>query len=74
MVKTRHVVLLQSAEAANKKRSVLIDNLSELVNDERLDFGKIDRTLKNIEILSKASSILKKEANEPYKSWMNVEL
>lgn len=67
MVKTRHVVLLQSAEAANKKRSVLIDNLSEFVNDERLDFGKIDRTLKNIEILFKASSILKKEANEPYK-------
>lgn len=67
MIKTRHVVLLQSAEAANKKRSVLIDNLSELVNDERLDFGKIDRTLKNIEILSKASSILTKEANEPYK-------
>lgn len=67
MVKTRHVVLLQSVEAANKKRSGLIDNLSELVNDERLDFGKIDRTLKNIEILSKASSILTKEANEPYK-------
>ena len=67
MTKTRHVILLQSAEAANKKRSALIDNLSELVSAERLEFDKIDMALKNIEILSKASSILTKEANEPYK-------
>ena len=66
MIASRHVTLIQSADAARKKREVLVNNLAELVIADRLEYDRIDRTIKNIEILSRASVMLIKEANQPY--------
>lgn len=68
VTKSRHVNLLQSAETVKKHRSKLVDQLSELVTVENVQYDQVDRLLRNIEILSTASSILTKEADQPYTS------